>query len=72
MEHAKFVSDVVQKMTDNCVNRLMDRAIIKDDRFRKDIAADTRQFEQDTKNIQKIIDGKCALEELPARPDFRS
>lgn len=62
LEYRKMAFEIMEELTDNCLNRLMDRAIIKEDKFKKDVAIDTRVLEQDNKNMQKIIDGLFKLE----------
>lgn len=39
LEYRKMASELLEEMTDHCLNRLMDRAIIKEDKFKKDVAA---------------------------------
>ncbi|KAI6182116.1 hypothetical protein M3Y97_00345600 [Aphelenchoides bicaudatus] len=56
LEYRKLASEMLEDMTDTCLNRLMDRAIIKEDKFRKDVAADTRQLEKESKEMQRIMD----------------
>ncbi|KAI6208483.1 hypothetical protein M3Y96_00120100 [Aphelenchoides besseyi] len=56
IECKKVADDTVHDLTDKCLNRLMDRAMIRDDKFTKDVAADTRQLEKDGDQFQRAIE----------------
>ncbi|KAI6219187.1 hypothetical protein M3Y99_01668900 [Aphelenchoides fujianensis] len=52
----QVADEVVSSLTDKCLDRLMDRAMIKDDKFKKDVAADTRQLQKESEQMQKVIE----------------
>jgi hypothetical protein len=38
LEYRKMAFEMLEEMQEHCLNRLMDRAIIKEDKFKKDVA----------------------------------
>jgi CRISPR/Cas system CSM-associated protein Csm3 (group 7 of RAMP superfamily) len=56
LEYRKVATEFVDDLTGKCLDRLMNRAMLKDDKFKKDVAADTRQLEQTNKKMKIIID----------------
>jgi hypothetical protein len=58
LEYRNLASEVVSDLTDRCLTRMMGRGIIKEDRFKKDVAADTRQLEKTSKVMKRMMEGK--------------
>ncbi|CAD5208547.1 unnamed protein product [Bursaphelenchus xylophilus] len=48
----EFVDDLQKK----CMGHLMNRNLIKDDRFMRDVAADTRQLQADSMKLQRTVE----------------
>lgn len=47
----EFVTDLTQK----CLSHLVDRNLIRDDRFTKDVAMDTRQLEAENQKLERTM-----------------
>lgn len=58
LEDRKLASEIMSKLTDSCFKRMMGRGIIKEDRFKKDVAADTRQLEKTSKVMKRMMRGE--------------